>query len=245
MLDLTPPVVGDACQRRQLTALARSQRPALAPEHEGAVDRRQRGPGHVVGAPSPLGPCAPVVLDRRRVDRVAAAGHERAQPGRRREARRSTPTARRRRGPRARTTAPRSRAPRGPRGSRTPRRPTSRSPAPRPSRARRAGGRGRARCEGRTSSTSTPSTWPISATSSETRSGVGQVDDQLVDGPARAPLEDVDADDVAAHRADAAGHRAQGAGAVGQPQPYDEGLHGASSVPAACEREISCPTTRA
>ena len=54
---------------------------------------------------------------------------------------------------------------------------------------------------------------------------VGQVDDQLVDRPAGAPLEDVDADDLAAHRADPAGHLPERTGAVGQPEADDEGLH--------------------
>ena len=54
---------------------------------------------------------------------------------------------------------------------------------------------------------------------------VGEVDDELVDDATRAALENVDADDVAAHGADAAGYRPQGARTVGQPQSYDEGLH--------------------
>ena len=82
-------------------------------------------------------------------------------------------------------------------------------------------GRGRA---ARTSSTSTPSTWLISATSRSTRSALGQGDDELVDGPAGAALEDLDADDVAAHGTDAARHLAERAGAVGQPDAHDVGL---------------------
>ncbi len=56
---------------------------------------------------------------------------------------------------------------------------------------------------------------------------VGELDDQLVDGPARTPLEDVDSDDVAPYRSDPAGHRSQRSGAIGEPNPYDEGFHGA------------------
>ena len=78
----------------------------------------------------------------------------------------------------------------------------------------------------RTSSTSTPSTWSISADEQRHQAGVGELDDQLVDGPARAPLEDVDADHVAPDRADAAGDRAQRSRTVGQPHPHDERLHG-------------------
>ena len=51
----------------------------------------------------------------------------------------------------------------------------------------------------------------------------GRYDDDVVDGPAGAPFEDLDADHVALHRADAAGHRAQRAGPVGQPQSDDDG----------------------
>ena len=53
-----------------------------------------------------------------------------------------------------------------------------------------------------------------------------QLDDQLVDGAARAALEDVDSDHVATHGADAAGHRAQGAGPVREPHADDVGEHG-------------------
>ena len=55
---------------------------------------------------------------------------------------------------------------------------------------------------------------------------VGQFDDQLVDRLAPVALEDVDADDVAAHRADTAGHLAECPGTVGEPHADHEGFHG-------------------
>jgi hypothetical protein len=58
------------------------------------------------------------------------------------------------------------------------------------------------------------------------QAGVGQLDHQLVDGPVRTPLEDVDADDVAPHRADPAGDLPERAGAVRYPDADDERLHG-------------------
>ena len=64
---------------------------------------------------------------------------------------------------------------------------------------------------------------------------VGQLDHQLVDGPAGAPLEDVDADDVAPHRADAAGHLPERAGSVRQPHADDVGLHGERTLRRPCE----------
>ncbi len=48
---------------------------------------------------------------------------------------------------------------------------------------------------------------------------VRQVDDQLVDGPAAAPLQNVDAHQVAPDRPDAAGYRTQGARADPAPTP--------------------------
>ena len=54
---------------------------------------------------------------------------------------------------------------------------------------------------------------------------IDQVDDQLVDGPAGAPLENVDADHVAPDGADAAGHLAEGPRAVRHPDADDKGLH--------------------
>jgi hypothetical protein len=65
-----------------------------------------------------------------------------------------------------------------------------------------------------TNSTSTPSTWPISWISRSTRSSLGKLDDQLVDRPPGAPLEDLDADDTAAHGTDPARHRTQRPGPV-------------------------------
>ncbi len=55
--------------------------------------------------------------------------------------------------------------------------------------------------------------------------GVGEPDDQLVDGPAGAPLQDVDPDNVTAHSPDAAGHLTERAGTIGHPHPDHEGLH--------------------
>ena len=54
---------------------------------------------------------------------------------------------------------------------------------------------------------------------------LGKLDDELVDGPASAPLQDLDAHHVAPDRADAAGHRAQGAGPVRQPDPEHVAHH--------------------
>src|SRR5207248_772138 len=53
----------------------------------------------------------------------------------------------------------------------------------------------------------------------------GQLDHQLVDGPPRPSLEDVDADDVAADRSDAAGNAAESARPVGQPEADDIHVH--------------------
>src|SRR5205807_6420192 len=50
---------------------------------------------------------------------------------------------------------------------------------------------------------------------------LGELDGQLVDSASAAPLQDVDAHEVAAHRTDAAGHGAEGARPVGQPDPQD------------------------
>ena len=49
---------------------------------------------------------------------------------------------------------------------------------------------------------------------------------ELVDRHAGAPLEDVDADEVAAHGADPAGDGAERARTVGDPDPHDVGGHG-------------------
>ena len=56
--------------------------------------------------------------------------------------------------------------------------------------------------------------------------GVGQRDDQLVDGPPAALLQDLDPDDVAVHGADPARHLAERARPVGEPDPQDEPVHG-------------------
>ncbi len=62
------------------------------------------------------------------------------------------------------------------------------------------------------------------------QAGVGELHDQLVDGPAGAALEDVDAHHVAPDRADAAGHLAEGSRAVGHPDADDKGLHGVKAT---------------
>src|SRR5690606_6626073 len=54
---------------------------------------------------------------------------------------------------------------------------------------------------------------------------VGQLDHQLVDRLATAPLEDVDAHDVAPDGTDPAGDLAEGTRPVGKPQADHEGLH--------------------
>ena len=54
---------------------------------------------------------------------------------------------------------------------------------------------------------------------------VGQLDHELVDRLAPVALEDVDADDVAAHGTDAAGHLAERTGPVRQPHADDERFH--------------------
>ena len=63
----------------------------------------------------------------------------------------------------------------------------------------------------------------------------GSAHHELVDGPPAALLEDLDADDVAVHRADPAGHLAERARPIGQPDAHDEAVHGATvpSVPVA------------
>ena len=50
---------------------------------------------------------------------------------------------------------------------------------------------------------------------------LGQLHDELVDRPAGAPLEDLDADHVAPHGADPAGDLTEGTGAVGQPDAHE------------------------
>src|SRR5262245_58230979 len=74
--------------------------------------------------------------------------------------------------------------------------------------------------------------------------GAGRAIDELVDGPARAAFEDVDAHEITTDRADPARHGTERAGAVGQPQTEDEGGHGrarygwaVNSMFRACERQ--------
>ncbi len=88
-------------------------------------------------------------------------------------------------------------------------------------------------------STSTPSTCCISAMSRSTRSIAGKLDDELVDGPAGATLEDVDAHHVAADRAHPAGHLAQRAGTIRQPHSQDVGQGHATTLRIADERHVS------
>src|SRR5438045_2084731 len=68
----------------------------------------------------------------------------------------------------------------------------------------------------------------------------GQLDHQLVDGAARTPFEDVDADHVTPDGADAAGDGAQGAGPVGEPHPGHVLLH-TRTVRVPYERRVSRP----
>ncbi len=62
---------------------------------------------------------------------------------------------------------------------------------------------------------------------------VVQLDGELVDGHALAPLEHVDGDDVTPHRADAGGDLAEGAGTVLQPDAnqHVHGAHGHAARP--------------
>ena len=69
---------------------------------------------------------------------------------------------------------------------------------------------------------------------------LGQVHDQFVHGASGAALDDVDADHVAAHRADARGDGSERTGTVGEPDADDEGGHDAN-VPAPCVEAVSCP----
>src|SRR5262245_49812947 len=57
------------------------------------------------------------------------------------------------------------------------------------------------------------------------QAGLGQRDDELVDGSPRAPLEDLDADDVATYRADAARDLSERAGPIRQPDAHRVVLH--------------------
>ncbi len=63
---------------------------------------------------------------------------------------------------------------------------------------------------------------------------VRELDDELVDGAARAPFEDVDTDDVTADRAHPTRHPAERTRPVGQPQSHHIGVnherHGTSTA---------------
>ena len=209
-------------------ALAGAERPALAPEHEGAVDARQRAQATSSGPR--------LAVSRHRVDRVPAAGHER---------RAATPAAGVRRSStadvadvearRARTTAPRSRGTAwaheaaeqqlvdGLRRRPAPRRVSSASSrgsctcsarAARPRRRRRRPGRSPRRAA-TTSSASGSSTTSSSMARPAPRSRMSMP----TTSPRTAPM-----------RLATAPERAR---AVGQPQPHDIGLHGEARVPAA------------
>ena len=58
------------------------------------------------------------------------------------------------------------------------------------------------------------------------RGAVGQLDHEVVDRAAAAALEDLDADDLAPHRADPAGDGTERTRPVGQPHAHRVGLHG-------------------
>ena len=101
-------------------------------------------------------------------------------------------------------------------------------------------GRAARRRAGRTSSTSTPSTCAdLGDAAGRPASRRAASTDELVDGPAAASLEDVDADDVAPHRADPARHRAQRTRTVGQPDAQHVRRHGRRRYGARCERPVS------
>ena len=71
-------------------------------------------------------------------------------------------------------------------------------------------------------STATPSTAPISMTRSSWGVSFGSDTDELVDDLAAAAFEDVDGEQVAAHRADAAGDLTERPGPIGKPEPDDQ-----------------------
>ena len=74
----------------------------------------------------------------------------------------------------------------------------------------------------RTSSTLAPSTSSISRTSRSIAIDLRSSDRELVDGDVLAPLEHVDADDVAVDRTDAGGDEPERAGTVGEPDPHED-----------------------
>ncbi len=211
---LAKPGVDDPRQRCRLAPLPGMEGGAVAAEHEGQARRRAGGPRPRRRARRCRRPPWPTTGCRAR--RPPATAPTGASPSWATTvggvaARRRRPTPRRWCGPSAR------RARRGP---------LERVEAPTRmaavSRASRRGSRSES-AAGVIDSTSTPSTCFISASSSSTRSSVGQLDHQLVDGPAGAALEDVDADDVAADGADPAGHLAERSGTVGHPHSEDVG----------------------
>ena len=151
--------------------------------------------------------------------RGPAARHEGAQPGRRRGRADRHHRARRVEVDHRRPSRTGSRTGCGGPGRRAASPPRRGRPATPPSPGHRAAGRRRPRAPARTSSTSTPSTWDTSEISRSDERLVGQLDHQLVDGPAAAALEDVDAHQVAAHGPDAAGHGTQARRADRAPTP--------------------------
>jgi hypothetical protein len=64
--------------------------------------------------------------------------------------------------------------------------------------------------------------------------GVRKRDNELIDGPSASALEDVDANEVAADRANPAGHRAKSARPVGQPDPHHHVVHASQGRERVC-----------
>ena len=205
-----------------------ASRPGPAPtpaRRQGAVTTRRRcRPGH---QPSDSG-------DERHQPRRAGDLARRGQDGAASRGRRLQPTRRR---------------PCGRRGRGGPRRSTSDASAPtRQAAVSRASSRGScsAPATGRTSSTSTPSTWPISATSRSTSASSGNSTTSSSMALPATALEDVDADDVSAHGTDAAGDRRRarrvGPAATGArrtstswPGTYGSGVNGGFRSERLCE----------
>ena len=205
---LAKPGVDDPRQRRRLAPLSGTEGVPVTTEHQRHAGAGQRGPDHVGGAAVAAGRPGPTTgCPARRPPARAPAG--------------ASPCWATIVGP----VEGDHRRPLGPDGAHRvdaqlverlvlgARRPTRMAAV---SSASRRGSRSES-AAGVMASTSTPSTWAISVEQQLDQVRAGQLDDQLVDGPAGAPLEDVDADDVAAHGADPAGHLAQRAGTVGQP----------------------------
>ena len=95
----------------------------------------------------------------------------------------------------------------------------------------------------RMSSTSTPSTSLTSFTIRGEQAFVREFDHQLVDRLARAPFEDVDPDQVAAHRPDPAGNSTERPRPVGQPDPHNIGRH-TPTLRGPRERKVSTTAPR-